>query len=168
MRALAQLLQNPQARRRRSPQGSQQQNLLNRRHLLSIPTPLLFFPWKGCTEGEFYDTGKYGVASEFPNNPARLTQKPSLFLSPNLCSTYTGITDNCQKIYQPAQEAAQEAEQRFKKQQPSVASSNTNTSSKEELKRLVNEHKEYDRAVLEDDGQKRTNIMVGNMWQTLE
>ena len=167
MRALAQLLQNPQARKRSSQQRSQQQNLLNRRHLLSISTPLLFIPWKGCTEGGFYDTGEYEVAPEFPNNPTRLTQKPSIFLPPIYALTYTGITDNCQKIYQPAQAA----EQRFKKQQqqqPSETSSNTNTPFKEELKRLVNEQKEYDRAVLEDDRKKRTNIMVNDMWKTLE
>lgn len=36
------------------------------------------------------------------------------------------------------------------------------------MKRLVNEQKKYDRAVLEDDRQKRTNRMVDDMWQTVE
>jgi len=102
-----------------------------------------------------------------PTIPPHSPRNPPFSFPPIYALTYTGITDNCQKIYQPAQAA----EQRFKKQQqqqPSETFSNTDTSFKEELKRLVNEQKEYDRAVLEDDRKKRTNIMVNDMWKTLE
>lgn len=75
--------------------------LYSRRWLLSVAPPLLFLPWKGCSEGGFYDTGK--LLSLMVD---MLLHLYCGFLYDtgvlDFVFLFEGVHENCQKIYQPA------------------------------------------------------------------
>lgn len=85
-------------------------------------------------------------------------------------SRSSGVTENCQEIYQPAAAAEKRLKEKLLKQaeEKRLLSIKEKAASKAELELSRREQKEYDRNALDFQRVRNTEQLVRNMWQGLE